>query len=800
MIRVALKELAARPLRTALTTLAIVLGVAMVSGALTLTDTMRGGADALSTSAYEGTTAVVAAPTAFAVGSDEWAVARPRVEAAVLDRVRAVPEVAVAVGDVMDEARVIGRDGRPVGNGPYFGVGRDARAGEALTPFRLADGRWAAGPGEVVLDLGTAERAGYALGERARIATRGAAREFTVVGLARFGAVESLGTATAAVFDLEAARELFRTGDAYDAILVRGREGVAPAAVREALAGALGAAAQVERAAEHDRFDLDGLDAFIAIIRVVLLVFAGVAVLVGAFTIVNTLSITVAQRTRELALLRMVGAGRRQVLGIVLAEALALGLVASAVGVVAGLGLARGLEEVIDALALDLPDAGIVFRARTVVVAMLVGTLVTCAAALVPALRATRVEPVAALRGAAGGEPRVGRVGRVVRAAVGVAGRPAQALGASAGTLARRNAMRQPGRTLATAAALTVGVALVTLLTVVAEGLRDTTTGSLERRVAATHVVTGTDGWSPIDPQAERALARTPGVRTATSVRQDMGRAFGDTEVVNAVDPARIGQVLDFDWKEGSAATLAGLGRDGAVVDEGWATEHGLAVGERFTLTSASGAELELTVRGVEESPILDALGLGPITVGTGAFEAAFAAERNLVTLVAAAEGADLRGALAAFPDANVQGRAAWIDERAAGVDRLLAIFSVLLALAVVVSLFGIVNALVLATFERTRELGTLRALGMTRRQVRRMVRHEGVIIALLGAGLGIALGLGLAGVVTSVFAEQGLAFALPAGTLGAFTAVAVLAGVLAAVLPARRAARLDPIVALTHA
>jgi putative ABC transport system permease protein len=284
-----------------------------------------------------------------------------------------------------------------------------------------------------------------------------------------------------------------------------------------------------------------------------------------------------------------------------------------------------------------------------------------------------------------------------------------------------------------------------------------------------------------------------------TSLRTDGALAFGDEEGVNIVDPGTVGRLFDFDYQDGASTTLASLGADGAVVDEGWATEHRLGVGERFSITAPTGRELDLVVRGVETSPVIDALGLGPITIGTAAADGAFAGERNRWTLAQAADPAALRAAVAAFPDAKVQTTAAYAAEQAAVVDDLLAVFLVLLVLCVLVSLFGIVNALVLATFERTRELGTLRALGMSRRQMRRMVRHEGVITALLGAALGIAAGLGLAAAVTTAFAEEGLTFAVPAGTLGAFVLVAVLCGVLAAVLPARRAARMNVLEALAY-
>jgi putative ABC transport system permease protein len=801
MRRVALRGLIARPVRTILTALAIVLGVAMVSGAFTLTDTMRGAADSLSSSAYDGTDGVVSARTAFNVKATDWTAKRPTVDAKLLDRVRAVPQVAVAVGDISDEAKIVGRDGKPAGDGPYFGTGYDsvAEGAEDTTPFRLDSGRWATGPGEVVIDAATASKQHYALGSHVRVTTPGAAREYDVVGIAKFGDVKSLGTATAAVFDLRTAQSLFHKDGAYDSILVAGRDGVPAADVRKAVTQAVGSSAQVQTAKAHDRFGLDGLEQFISIIRTVLLVFGFVAIFVGAFTIFNTLSITVAQRSREFGLLRMVGATRRQVLGSVLLEALALGLLASLAGLGIGFGVAKGLDAIFRSMDLALPDAGTVFASRTIVVSMLVGTLVTLIAGLIPAWRATRVPPVAALRDADPGAHKVRLPARAVRGLASLIGRPAEKLGGSAGALARRNAMRHPGRTAVTASALMIGVALVTLVTVIAQGLRDTTTGTLEKRISATHVVTGADGWSPTDPAVARAIGATPGVTGVTSIRQDVGLVFGDKEIVNSVDPATASGRFSFDYAAGPADAVSGLGRDGAIVDEGLATEHHLKVGDRFSVTSAKGTKLTLTVKAIEKSPVLDALAMGPVTIGQGVYEHAFENNRDLLTLVSAANSGALAKTLAAFPDAKAQTKGAYIDSVTADIDSLLAIFYVLLALAVIVSLFGIVNTLVLSTFERTRELGTLRAVGMTRRQVRRMVRHESVITALIGAGLGIGLGLGLAAIVTSMFSDEGLTFAIPAGSLVVLTIVAALAGVIAAIVPARRASRLDVLTALAY-
>jgi len=318
MIKVGLKSLAARPARTALTMLAIVLGVAMVASAFTVTDTMRKAADSLSAAAYDGTDAVVTGHTSFKTStSNEWAVDKPKVPAALLDKVRALPQVGVAVGDVTDQnAKVIGKDGKPVGDGPYFGIGHDASARGAgrLNPLKLVDGTWATGPGQVVLDAGTADKVDAKVGSTVRIATdRG--RDYRVTGIAHFGSVKSLGTATVAAFDLATAqRELHRDG-VYDSILVGAAKGVTPKQLRAALASAVPARAEVTTAAADDRFTFDGLKDFISIIKIALLVFGGVAIVVGAFTIFNALAMTVAQRSRELALTRAIGASRGQEIG-----------------------------------------------------------------------------------------------------------------------------------------------------------------------------------------------------------------------------------------------------------------------------------------------------------------------------------------------------------------------------------------------------------------------------------------------------------------------------------------------------
>ena len=679
MTRVALRGIASRRLRTALTVFAIVLGVAMVGGAYTLTDTMRGAADSLSKSAYDGTAAAVSAKTAFNLDTvDSELGGRPTIPASTLAKVRAVPGVDRAVGSITDEARLVDRDGDVIGTGPYFGVGLDPKAG-GLSPFRLKEGSFAHGPGQAVIDAGTADRKGYAVGDRITVQARGPQRTVRVTGIATFGDVKSLGTATFLLMDLPTAQAMFHKQGRFDEVLVAG-----PDSVRGALASALPGSLAVQTAAAEDRFTLDGLDQFVSFIKVFLLVFGGVAIFVGSFTIYNTLSITVAQRSRELALLRALGATRRQVLRSVVTEALALGVIGSLVGLAAGLGLAKGLSAIFSSVGLDLPQTGTVFAARTVIVSLLVGIVVTVLSGVSPAMRATRVSPVTAMREGAEIPPsRIGRhagvfaaisgllaatvlglglyapgidaTGRMALLAPGalmtfvavalvspmivprlasVLGRPGQRIAGVSGALARRNAMRNPGRTAATAAALMIGIALVAFSAVLGAGMRESTKGALEHEIRSDYVLVGQDGWSAIDPAATRAAAAVPGVDVATGLSQDQARAFGEKLAVDGVDEGSVAQVFGWDWKDGSDASLARLAHGGAVVTDTFASDHDLSTGDRFTVTPPSGRKLDLTVAGISKPDHFNPLGLGDVTISRASFDDSFSTRRERYAFV----------------------------------------------------------------------------------------------------------------------------------------------------------------------
>jgi putative ABC transport system permease protein len=855
MMRVALRGLAGRKLRSLLTAIAIVLGVAMVSGTYVLTDTIDRAFNTIFAESYAGTDAVVSAESD--ISFQGTSAQTPPISDALLTRVRATDGVEAAVGSIIDESatKIVGRDGDAVetGGAPTFGFGLDASQGR-FNPLQLNEGRWPSGPNEVVIDAGTADDENFAVGQKVRISTLEPAREFTVVGLAQYGDVASLGGATFAVFDIPTAQALLDREGQLDAIQAAAEPGVTPEQLVAHLKAELPQELSVQTGTEQAGEDSDEIGTFTSIIRYFLLTFAVVALFVGAFVIFNTLSITVAQRTREFATVRTIGGSRRQVLVSVLVEALAVGLLASIIGLFSGFGLAAGLRELFAALNLDLPQTGLVFATRTVVVSMLVGVLVTLVAGLAPAIRATRVPPIAAVReGAelpkgrfAGVWPWVAAVitalgvlllgyalfandidtaqrlfsiafgvlslfigvallsPRLVRPLARLVGWPATRMGGVAGRLAQGNAMRNPGRTAATAAALMIGIALVTFVSVLAQGLRTSNSDAIKRQIRADFVITSQDGYTPFVAGAGDAATSTPNAEAVTSVRTDLAEIAGSDRYLTGIDPDEITAGYHFEWKDGSDAVLGELGRNGAIVADDFADDKQLVVGDTFRVRTAGGERTTLVVKGIYEPPPFYPL-LGTVSIPTATFDSLYERKRNQYTFVnlpgepTEAGAAAIEAAVSAFPDARVQTRAEWIEKEDREIQQFLSLLYVLLALSVVVSIFGIVNTLVLSIYERTRELGMLRAIGMTRRQTRRMVRHESVITALIGASLGLPLGVFLAALMTRALDEFDVQFVLPTGQLILLAGVAIVVGMLAAILPARRAARLNVLRALQY-
>jgi putative ABC transport system permease protein len=851
MIRVALKGLAGRKLRAALTALAIVLGVAMVSGTYALTDRMDRAVDALFTGAYTGADAVVSGKTVVETSASGDAT----VPAALLDQVAALPEVEAASGGIIDTARLIDPSGKPISTrDSAIGLSVDARpSARRFDPLRLTAGRWPSGTTETAVDAGTAQKHDLAVGDRIGVATRGPHRRVTITGVARFTGLNSTGKLTLAIFDIPTAQALFGKTGRLDEIWAAGKDGTSPQELVRTLQPLVPAGAEVATGAAKVKAEAKGSDKQVAIFQKLLLAFGGIALFVGAFVIFNTFSITIAQRTRELATLRTLGASRRQVLASVIAESIAIGVLGSVIGLFLGLGLDRGLAALSAAAGNELPDSGAVLATRTVVVCLLAGVLITLVAGLFPALRATRVPPIAAVReGATLPTSRLARYTPQIAAAaialgagvisiglfasglgatemlallasgclflfVGVAmistalvkplasvlGWPGQRMAGTPGRLARENSLRNPGRTAVTAAALMIYLALVTFVAVLGQGMRTSVTDGVDRVVAADYVVTADDNVSPLPPAVGEALAALPDAGTVSSVRRDSARAFGSDQAVNGLDPA-IGDVVRLDWDAGSAASLAQLGADGAVLQRDFATDHDLRIGSRFAIETAQGRTLELSVKGIYTPPGVDSI-LAPIGISRETFDASFERPQDAFTFLRASSSASdatrsaLEAELRAFPEAELMTKPEFRDARVKPIRTTLLVVYLLLAMTVIVSLIGMVNTLVLSLFERTRELGMLRAVGMTRRQLRRMIRHESIITALIGAAIGLPLGIALAALVTQALSDMGIAFAVPGAALALFALTAILAGVLAAIFPARRASRLNVLDALHY-
>jgi putative ABC transport system permease protein len=709
-----------------------------------------------------------------------------------------------------------------------------------------------ASPGEAAIDAATAQREKLKLGDRISVQAAAKKRAYRVVGFTQLAGVDSFGGTTVVGLVLPEAQRVLGIVGRFNELQVAGKPGTTPEALTADLRQALPRSVVVRTGKEQAAKQSRDIRKNLGFLTTALLAFAGISLFVGAFIIFNTFSITVAQRMREFALLRTLGASRPQVLRAVLGEGLALGIAGSIVGLGLGLVTAVGLRALFSSVGVELPSSQTVVATRTIVVALVVGTLVTIASSLAPALRATRVPPIAALRAGFGSSPKgpsritTGLAGLLTAAGValmclglfgggsssaalglmgggaaatflGVAllspylvrplasaiGRPIEALTGITGRLARGNTTRQPGRTAVTAAALMVGVALVTFASIFAAGARDSIAKAVDDNLKAALVVQSTDGFSPFPAGALQGAAQAPGVSGVSPVRFSQAEARGmGKRSITGVDPTTFRDLYAIEIKQGGDAAFTSLQGRVALVKKKLADEHHLRIGSVVQLRTPTDARIAVRIAGVYEDK---ADMLADLTFDNGELQRDFGERKDAFGLVGVQPGQDVKAVERAvkamldrdFPATEILTAKEFKDQQAGQVNQLLGLIYALLSLAIIVSLFGIVNTLVLSISERTRELGMLRAIGTSRKQVKRMIRWEAVITSLIGALLGAVVGTVLAVLFTRPL--DGFVLTIPVATLLVLLVLAGVAGVMAAVLPARRAARLDVLDALAY-
>jgi len=835
MGKITLKGILAHKLRLGLTSLAIVLGVTFIAGTFVLTDTLHNTFYSLVGSIYQKIDFQVRGVAEFPTSDAATAVRNP-VPEQVLSVVRQVPGVGAADGVADGYAQFVSKTGQPIVTGSEPTIGESFNPDPLTSELHVIDGKPPTGPQDVVMDAGTAKSYHFAVGDRVRMLFSGPEKTFTITGIAQFGSADNLAGVTFAAFTLPTAQKLLDEEGLLDHINVVAKPGANKAAVEVGIARVLPRGVEVVTGQTVLNEQTSSINQALSFFSTALLVFAFISLFVGAFTIFNTFSITVGQRTRELALLRVVGASRRQVFRSVLAEAAAVGAISSVIGTGLGVLAALGLEALMSGLGYTLPAGPLVFEARTAIVALAVGIGVTVVSAIGPARRAVRIPPVAAISdradagdlaarrrfiygGGAGGlgvlmlalglaVPQVALVGlgaaavfigaamlapAVARPLSSAIGRPmARALGAPA-RLGRENSMRNPRRTAQTASALMIGIALVSAMAVFGASLSRSATASVDDAIKADLIVSGTaSGSGSFSRSLADQVANAPGVTASLIGFGGQFELRQSVESLKGVSTEGLSQTVILHMTAGSPAALnAGQ----LLIDTSTAQADHLKVGSivpvKFALTGAS----TMRVGGIYKSNAV----IGSYVVGQAFYLAHYRDPLPGAVLLKTdnppAVEREVEHALQHYPTVQVQTRSQFENSAISTVNRLLTLVYALLALAVVIALIGVVNTLMLSVFERTREIGLLRAVGMKRRQVRAMVRSEAVILSIFGAVIGIVIGTGMG--VALVAAVKLTTTSVPGANLVIFLVLSALLGLLAATWPARRAAKLDLLAAI---
>ncbi|MET7859897.1 FtsX-like permease family protein [Streptomyces sp. NPDC005318] len=841
-VRLSISSLRARRRRFAGTVTAVLLGVAFLAGTLVMGDTLRASFDTMFANAAAGTDAVVRSTHVVAVPGDGAGTRQP-VSTALVKTIEKTPGVAAAAPDIQGAGQLIGADGKPIGGqGPPTLAGNWIQDPE-LNPYRLAAGRVPSAPGEVVINRGTADKGGLKIGDTTVLRTPDPVH-VTVVGLATFGGEDGMGQVTyTGMTQADAEKYLTPKPGEASGIQVRATPGTSRQELVDALTPVLPANTEAitgQASAAENRNMISG--AFLSLFTTLLLVFSGIVLLVATFSIHNTFAIVVAQRTRENALLRALGASRRQILGSTLVEAGVVGVTASAAGLVGGIGIAAGLQALFPAVGFPFPAGALVISGVSLLLPLAVGVLVCLGSALLPAVRAGRTAPLAALRetavddsaasrtrtvtgvalllaavgalvaGAlADASVRLSAVGAVAALAafvvlgpvassyaVRVLGAPLDRLSGAIGGLARRNALRSPKRTAATATALMIGVAVVSLFTVFGASLKATMNQTVDRSFAGDVAISAPAfgaGGSGLSPGLAPAVDRLPDVATAVGLGKGVAEVNGSGRALTVTDAAALAEVFDLGRIQGS---MDALGANGMAVSATEAARRGLHTGSTARLIFTDGTQQTFTVRALYDRSEL----AGQYVISRQAWAPHRSQDSDTLIAVSFKDGvsivdgkAAVEKTAAAYGSPDVQTRGEYAQSSAGPIDMMLTLVYALLALAVLIALLGIANTLTLALHERTRELGLLRAVGQTRRQLRTMVRWESVLVAAFGTAGGLLLG-GLLGWVLVKASESAgdtpFAFALPPTRLLVVALVGIAAGALAGRRPARRAARLD--------
>ena len=863
MGKLVLRGFAQRKVRALLTGIAIALGVALMAGTYILTDTINSAFAEVFGTAYKNKAVVVTERETLGRGAGSEI---STLNATTLAKVRAVPGVATASGSVSTRAALLHTDGKRLTSGGAPGL-VDGVQPARFESFKASSGHLPSAANQVAIDQATAQREHLKIGKQIVIAGRSPAKPYTISGIAKFAGSESFGGTTVALVTISQAQYVAGEPGIYDGINVAASPAVSPEQLASRVRAALPSTLVVRTGAQEAANQTSELEEQLGFLRTFLLIFAYVALVVGAFIIFNTFSITVAQRTREFGLLRTLGASRAQVMRSVVFEGLLLGVGGAVAGLFIGIALAPALDQLFKAFGADLPDNGTVLETRTVIVSLAAGDrghgdrglppgaarhagatdrgdargrehpaahaslrrvlivrgLIALIAVLVvsAATKSKVVLPVLlvvwAVRGAMlfsrvrrAGQPRHYRIipalGRGLGLIVSWRG--------IMGRLARENSVRQPGRTLVTALALTVGLGLVAFISVLAAGTKTTIDNAVGRSFAGSLIVQNTQAGQGIPPEVAPAVRSVPGVGSVTAVAFTKGRVrdlskpgapvIDEKSTVTAIEPQSFTKMYKAEWEHGSAATLSALNQNGTVITKKFASAHGLHVGDRLSVLTASGHQVTLTVRGILKEEVLGLL--TNLTITRPLASTAFGQREDGVDFVSYSAGANatsVRGSIntvlkGSFPQVHSQTAAEYTKEVSNKVDKFLLLVYVLLALSVLVSLFGIVNTLVLSIYERTRELGMMRAIGTSRRQIRQMIRYESLITGLIGGVLGLIIGV-VGAVLVTEFALSGAGYVLsiPVGTLILLLIAAAIAGLGAALLPARRAAKLDVLQAL---